>query len=162
VRQRIILVTAAWLVGAAATATAATAALGALGAGLAGPGSRPMSQADVQRELSAGGPSGSPPALTSDQPSHDGSHTVGSATALPTSGTRVLSTVGGTIVAQCSGGQVKLVSWIPAQGYRTDGATPGPANSAWVKFKAGRSERLVTVTCAGDQPKEVIATDDHH
>ncbi|MDT5025645.1 MAG: hypothetical protein QOE61_2071 [Micromonosporaceae bacterium] len=159
-RQRIILVTAAWLVGAAATATAATAALGALGAGLAGPGSRPMSQADVQRELSAAGPTGSPPALSSGQPSPDASRTP--ATAPPTSGTRVVPTVGGTIVAQCSGGQVTLVSWIPAQGYRTDGVTPGPANSTWVKFKAGRSELLVTVTCVGDQPKEVIATDDHH
>jgi hypothetical protein len=160
VRQRIILVTAAWLVGAAATATAATVALGALGAGLAGPGSRPLSQADVQRELSAAGPSGSPPASPSGQPSPDGSRTP--ATAPSTSGTQVLSTDGGTIVAHCSGGQVTLVSWIPAQGYRTDGVTPGPADSAWVKFKADRSELLVTVTCAGDQPKEVIATDDHH
>jgi hypothetical protein len=162
VRQRILLVAAAWLVGAAATATAATAAVNALGAGLLGPSSRPLSQAEVQRELSAAGGSGTPPASSSATPSPSGSRTTGPAAPPPAGDTVVLPTAGGTIFATCSGGQVTLVRWSPAQGYRTDGVVPGPADSAWVKFKAGRSELMVTVTCAGGQPKAVTATDDHH
>jgi hypothetical protein len=161
VRKRIILVAAAWLAGAAATATAATVALNVLVAGLPGPSSRPMSLEEVQRELSAAGPTGGPSASSGTVASPNGSRGTGPAAPPPSSDTRVLSTTGGTIVARCSGGQVSLVSWSPAQGYRTDGVTAGPAASAWIKFKAGRTELLVTITCAGDQPTAVTAGDDH-
>jgi hypothetical protein len=74
----------------------------------------------------------------------------------------VLATAGGTIVASCAAGQVTMLSWSPAQGYRTDDVNRGPAGSASVKFKAGRTELTVTVTCVGDQPEAVTAVDDHH
>jgi hypothetical protein len=137
----------------------------------------------VRRQLAASGPSSSPTAATipgspaagtpaagatgngpsTATPGGDrgGNQGGGSAAAsAPDGGTRLLSTTGGTILARCSGGQVTLVSWSPAQGYRADDVAPGPAASARVKFKAGRDELRVTVTCAGDQPSAEVA-DDH-
>src|SRR6266702_1779070 len=67
---------------------------------------------------------------------------------------------GGTVYATCLSGQVKLVSWIPAQGYQTDGYATGPATSAWVKFKSSAAELTVTATCAGGQPQFATAADD--
>lgn len=61
--------------------------------------------------------------------------------------------------AACLRGQVRLSSWVPAQGYLIDGYSRGPAASAWVKFKSSGTELTVTVTCAGGQPRFTTATD---
>ena len=128
-RQRVILVAAAWLLGAAATATAATAAVNALGAGLLGPASQPLSQSEVQRRLSVAASPGGPSAGTGASPAPTGTGSAGPAGAGPTASPpgghdTVLGTSGGTIVARCAGGRVTLVSWSPAQGYRADDVAP--------------------------------------
>ena len=159
--RRIVLVATAWLFAAALTATAATAAVNAVGSGLLGQGSPVLSQDEVRGRLSAtpqlatpgaGAPTGSPSAAV---PSPSGD------TASP-SATRVLATGGGTVVARCAAGQVTLVSWSPAQGYRTDDVNRGPAEAASVKFKSSDVELTVTVTCAGDEPQAATATDHRH
>jgi hypothetical protein len=156
VKRRILLVTAAWLLGAALTATAATAAVNALGSGLLGQGSPVLSEDEVQRRLASAAPESTPPPAT-------GTPIPGTpAPSTSPAGTRVLATAGGTVVARCAAGQATLLSWSPAQGYRTDEVNRGPAAAASVRFKADRTELTVTVTCAGDEPQATTATDNRH
>jgi hypothetical protein len=72
------------------------------------------------------------------------------------------ATTGGSIVARCSAGDVTLLSWSPAQGYRTDDVEPGPATAATVKFKADRTEVWVTVTCVAGEPTAASSVDNGH
>ena len=159
--RRIVLVAAAWLFGAALTATAAAAAVNAVGSGLLGQSSPVLSQDEVQRRLSGtaqpespgvevptGTPSAAGPSPSGDTPSP--------------AAARVLATAGGTVVARCAAGQVSLVSWSPAQGYRTDDVNRGPAAAASVKFKSSDTEVTVTATCVGDEPQAATATDNRH
>ena len=78
--------------------------------------------------------------------------------------TRVLSTPGGTIVADCQNGDAHLVSWIAAQGYRADGhMVRGPAPSAVLKFESDTSEMTAIVRCVGNAPTvSVVVDSDHH
>jgi uncharacterized protein (DUF1684 family) len=64
------------------------------------------------------------------------------------------------VFASCSSGQVTLSSWIPAQGFETDGVSRGPARSAWVRFKSSGAEITVTATCAGGRPRFAAASDE--
>ena len=167
-KRRILLVAAAWLLGAALTATAATAAVNALGSGLLGQGSPVLSEDEVQRRLADAARSESTPPPTTSTPPTTGSPSPGTpspGTPAPSpspAGARVLATTGGTVVASCAAGQATLLSWSPAQGYRTDEVNRGPAAAASVKFRADRTELTVTVTCAGDEPRATTATDNRH
>jgi hypothetical protein len=61
--------------------------------------------------------------------------------------------------AACLSGHVRLTSWIPAQGYQTDGYAPGPGATAWVMFKSSASELTITATCAHGKPSFTTAPD---
>ncbi|GAA1413143.1 hypothetical protein GCM10009662_56790 [Catellatospora coxensis] len=146
---------AGWLVAAVATAAVAVAGVDAIGAGLlGGSGHNPvLSSADVDRLL-AEEPAGRPDATPAPAVS------AGSPTARP-AGIRSLTTPGGVVHASCAGGAVTLASWSPAPGYRADDPEPGPADRARIKFKKGKTELRVVVTCTGDEPvAEVIPDDD--
>ncbi len=58
---------------------------------------------------------------------------------------------GGTVNASCLSGQVRLTSWIPAQGYQTDGYARGPSTASWVVFRSSATDLTITATCAGGQ-----------
>ncbi|MFC7245565.1 hypothetical protein ACFQO7_24090 [Catellatospora aurea] len=154
-RRSTLVMAAGWLVAAAVTAAVAVAGVDAIGAGLlGGSGQHPvLSSADVDRLL-AEEPSGSPqaspaPAVSAVAPT------------TPPSTIRSLTTPGGVVHASCAGGTVTLASWSPAPGYRADDPEPGPADRARIKFKKGKTEMRVVVTCAGDEPTaEVIPDDD--
>jgi hypothetical protein len=163
VRQRTILLAAAWVAGAALIATGAAAAVDAVGSGLLGEGSPTLSQDEVQRRLASATPPAGAEPTTATPPAATATPTATpTATANAAATARVLASAGGTIVASCAAGQVTLLSWSPAQGYRADEVNRGPASSASVKFKAGRTELTVIVTCAGDRPEAVTAADNHH
>lgn len=134
-----------WL-SAAAVATAVTVlAVNAIGASIATQGPQPLTSAQVAQALKAAGPAtevASPAPSLSPTPSAPGQAT----------GTRVLSTSGGTIVARCSGGRVTLLSWSPAQGYEADDVRRGPATHADLEFKSAGVELEVRVTCQGGSP----------
>jgi uncharacterized membrane protein YgcG len=154
--RRIALVAVMALAAAVFAVIGATAALSLLGNGVLGPGGKPLTQADVRRALAqpvaAGSPSPASPAPAT--PRHP------TATPGPAPVTGVFGSSGGTVNASCLSGQVTLTSWIPAQGYQSDGASPGPATSAWVKFKAGGTELTVTATCTGGgRPRFVSSAD---
>jgi hypothetical protein len=154
----------------------ATAALRLIGDGAFGPGGRALSQADVRQSLaqhppagaggiaSASSPGSARPAVTPSHRPRRGRPAQG-ATGAPAPGHRPVAgsfaSSGGTVFAACSAGRVTLTSWIPAQGYGSDGVSRGPAPSAWVKFKSSSAEITVTATCGGGQPRFAASADDH-
>jgi hypothetical protein len=144
---------AGWAVVAVATAAVGTAALDIAGAGILGPDNRPLTQAEVARELagaSARPSTSTPPASTPLSPT-------------PSSpAPRGLTTTGGSLVAACDGDVVTLQSWSPAQGFRADDDIErGPGPSASLKFKRGHEEYEITVSCQAGEPKVSSVLDDH-
>ena len=168
----------AWLAVAAATAAVAMVALNIVGAGILGSDYRSLSAVEVTRELAAvptktfrtppptstvPDPAALPP-VTTTQPSPDTSTqaTAPSSSTATTPVPRGLSTPGGTIVAQCDGTLVTLISWSPAQGYRTDDVYRGPATTATIKFKTEENEIEVSVTCQNGQPQASTQSEESH
>jgi serine/threonine-protein kinase len=142
---------AGWAVAAVATAAVGTAALDIVGAGILGPDNRPMSQADVARDLASASarpstaPSSTPPSTTPSSPAPRG-----------------LATTGGSLVVTCEGDVVTLKSWSPSPGFRADDDTErGPGPSASLKFKRGHEEYEITVTCQAGEPHVASVADDH-
>ncbi|MGN6679438.1 MAG: hypothetical protein ACTHKL_16880, partial [Streptosporangiaceae bacterium] len=148
--KRAALISALLLAGVAIAVIGATAALGVIGNGAFGPG-KTLTQADVRRSLAQQSAPAQPTQATprSSAPASP-----------PASGSEAVSfaSSGGTVLASCSSGQVTLSSWIPAQGYETDGVSRGPARSAWVRFKSSGAEVTVTATCAGGRPRFAAAS----
>jgi hypothetical protein len=143
---------AGWAVAAVVTAAVGTAALDIVGAGILGPANRPLSQAEVARDLAGASARPSPPSASSTPPSSSQSGPA----------PRGLSTTGGSLVAICDGDVVTLQSWSPAQGFRTDDDIErGPGPAASLKFKRDHEEYAVTVTCRAGEPNVVSVPDDH-
>ncbi|WP_156960487.1 hypothetical protein [Amycolatopsis taiwanensis] len=143
-----------WLLAAVATAAIGTVALDIVGSGILGPQNQPLTEADVNQAL-ASARAAQPPASSTTP-----------VTTAPTTTTPAiphgLNTPGGSLVAACDGDQVTLLSWSPAQGFRTDGGVArGPAPTASIKFKSGKTEIRVTVSCRNGEPVADTATDDH-
>lgn len=163
--KRAAVVSALLLAGLVVAVVGATAALRLIGTGAFGPGGRPLTQADVQRALAQQPPTTPPqrtpqPTPSRHSPSGKPSGHRSAPTRQPVSGSFVSS--GGNVFAHCLSGQVALTSWIPAQGYTTDGYLQGPAASAWVKFKSGSSEVTVTASCGGGAPRFSTTPGDNH
>jgi hypothetical protein len=68
------------------------------------------------------------------------------------SASTVLSSQGGTVVAECQSPGVYLVSWSPAQGYEVDHVTRGPAATAQVTFDSTANSVTMAVTCPAGVP----------
>jgi len=66
--------------------------------------------------------------------------------ASPSAGT-VLTSMGGSVLAECRSAGAYLVSWSPVQGYQADDVTRGPAATARVVFESSANSVTVTVTC---------------
>ncbi|NUO99030.1 MAG: hypothetical protein HOV96_36660 [Nonomuraea sp.] len=127
----------AWVVTAVAATGAAVAVLGLLGTGVTGTSSRVLSGPEVRAALATATPrtASAPPATSS--PAQD----------------KLMRTPGGTVIASCSGGQVTLRSWSPAQGYKVDGVEPGPAAEAKVEFEPEEGEEIeLKITCTPAGP----------
>jgi hypothetical protein len=137
-------------------------------AGSAGGGQ--LSQQQVADRLTQASlqPSGSGAATPSPVPSPstpDASPGTGtSAAALPSSARQYYTTSGGSLWVTCTGNVATLDSMAPRSGYRIDGSQPGPAQTAWVRFKFDVSrghapEYTVTVTCPGGVPQMTEAAE---
>ena len=70
----------------------------------------------------------------------------------PTVPSSVLSSQGGTVVAECQSAGVYLVSWSPAQGYEADTVVRGPAATAKLTFESIANSVTITVSCATGVP----------
>jgi hypothetical protein len=91
-----------------------------------------------------------------------GSGTAAAATASPSR--RYFTTSGGSLWATCAAGRATLDTLTPRSGYRLDGYEPGPAGTAWVRFKRDvqrghATEYHVTVTCPAGVPRLAETTD---
>jgi len=64
----------------------------------------------------------------------------------PSAGT-VLTSLGGSVLAECRPAGAYLVSWSPVQGYQADDVARGPAATARVVFESSANTVTVTVTC---------------
>jgi hypothetical protein len=155
--KRVALVSAVVAVALVAAVFGATMALQLIGSGTFGPGgSKPLSEADVQRSLAAAPTT--PPGGTATQPaSPQPSDTAGSGQVTRT-GRRSFG--GNAVFASCTGSQARITSWIPAGGFSADESSTGPAQSAFVKFKSASSEITVTVTCPGGEPQFTRSLDE--
>lgn len=119
---------------------------------------QPLSQSDIQNQLADERSAGTTPA-----PSDPGSGTTSDPTSgsapnprptVPTGGERGLRTDGGSIVASCSNGKVKFLSWSPAPGYwYDDSMRNGPADVLKVEFKSDVAEKVEGyVSCVNGTP----------
>jgi serine/threonine-protein kinase len=59
----------------------------------------------------------------------------------------VLTSAGGTVLAECLATGTYLVSWSPTQGYEASDVTRGPAATARVVFESAAKSVTMTVTC---------------
>lgn len=72
------------------------------------------------------------------------------ATAAPASA--VLSSLGGTVVADCGPGGAYLVSWSPVPGYEAGTVVRGPAATARVTFNSAANSVTMLVSCSTGVP----------
>jgi hypothetical protein len=159
-RRRTGFAVAGWLLAALAATGTGLAAVQVIGAGLTGPAGEVRSPDEVARALAAtSGPSGPTPGSSPGTPTSPGATTglPGTGSPDPAGGSghgprQLLSTPGGTVVAECDGREVWLASWTPAQGYRVGEVERGPDDDAEVTFH-GSGERIeVEVECVAGRP----------
>jgi hypothetical protein len=144
-----------WLAAALVATGVGVAAVSLLGEGISDSITRPLSSAEVRRELarSSPAPTGTPAVTPTPAPSASPSESAAGPAQL-------LDTAGGTVVARCVGTQVELTSWSPAQGFRGEGGERGPASTVSVKFESDSREYFVTVDCVSGKPRAHTQADD--
>jgi hypothetical protein len=149
-----------WLVTAALAAGVTLAAVSALGSGIFGGSTHTMTQDEVDRALAAATAPAEPG--TASPPPSAGTSTP-SATADPTgpagSDPTVVSSAGGTVIARCTASMVEVISWTPAQGFRTEDVERGPAREAKVEFESDDDDVRVELRCVDGVPAAEIDDD---
>jgi len=70
----------------------------------------------------------------------------------------VLTSAGGTVLAECLAAGTYLVSWSPTQGYEASDVTRGPAATARVVFESAAKSVTMTVTCPGGPGGRPVAS----
>jgi hypothetical protein len=159
-RTRIVIGTGAWLLGAAAATAGGLLVVSELGEGIsaspAGQQSSAAAAEQAQASQVAALPSSSSAARsrsgTSGQNGAGGAGTGGgSGGTASTSGT-VLSSSGGTVVAQCAATGAFLLSWSPQQGFTASSVARGPATTARVVFAGTASTVTMAVSCTSGVP----------
>jgi hypothetical protein len=154
-RHRPLLAVAGWLAAAVAATLTGLAAVQVIGDGItASADGGVLTPRQVERQLasataspSADPSAGSPAATRTAAPSAGPSSAASAGAAR-----KVFSTPGGTVVAECSGAAVLLVSWAPAQGFGVKRADRGPDEHADVTFEGAASKVELRVRCVNGRP----------
>ncbi|WP_406079434.1 septum formation initiator [Micromonospora sp. NBC_00858] len=149
--RRSILVATGWVATAAVATLIGLGAIRLVGESITGTPGGVRSEAEIERALAS--PEPAPASTTDASPS-----TPGAASAAPTASSGVrrgFATAGGTAVAECGAGGVRLVSWAPAQGYRVRDVDRGPDDDVEVKFEGSAGEYELKVRCIGSEPVAV-------
>jgi hypothetical protein len=157
---RVVIGVGAWLLGAAAAITGGLYVVSELGHGIsASPASQQPSVAaagQVQAGQGASLPSSSPAQgsqrSTGGKSGAGGAGTGGGSGGTASTGGTVLSSSGGTVVAQCATAGAFLLSWSPQQGFTASSVARGPAATARVVFSAAASTVTMAVSCATGVP----------
>ncbi|WP_433550210.1 septum formation initiator [Micromonospora zamorensis] len=149
--RRSILVAAGWVATVAVATLIGLGAIRLVGESLTGTPGGVRSEAEIERALAS--PEPVPTGTT-------GTASVGPGTTSPapsaSSGVRRgFATDGGTAVAECGAGGVRLVSWAPAQGYRVRDVDRGPDDDVEVTFQGPTREYELKVRCIGSEPVAV-------
>jgi hypothetical protein len=170
VRTRILIGAGAWLLGTAAATVGSTLAVSRMGQGIADVPSQQLTAAMVQRALASESaevptaPAPSPtkaPAvklgvtakpITRKVPSSRPTPTPTAPPSPQSSAGSVLTSEGGTIVADCGTSGAYLQSWSPQQGYEARSVVRGPATTTRVVFKSSQRTVTMTVSCTAGVP----------
>src|SRR2546430_3767176 len=163
-RTRIVTGGGAWLLGAAAATAGGLYVVSELGDPIsASPASQQSSvaaaaQAQAQASQAAANLSSSPAqrsqGSTGGKSGTSGAGPGGSGASGRTASTggTVLSSSGGTVVAQCATAGAFLLSWSPQQGFTASSVARGPATTARVVFTTAASAGTMAVSRAGWGP----------
>ncbi|MGQ5264688.1 septum formation initiator [Micromonospora sp. ZYX-F-536] len=149
--RRSILVAAGWVATAAVATLIGLGAIQLVGESITGTPGGVRSEAEIERALAS--PEPLPAGTTSAAPTARG--TVSAAPTATPGVRRGFATDGGTAVAECGPGGVRLVSWAPAQGYRVRDVDRGPDDDVEVTFKGSAGEYELKVRCIGSEPVAV-------
>lgn len=111
----------------------------------AGPGPPAAPPAPAMPAVTTPGTAGPAAAGTAPQ----GTPAASRASASPSQGlgSTVLTSQGGTVLAECRPAGAYLVSWSPTQGYEATGVFRGPSVTARVVFASGSSSVTMMVSC---------------
>jgi hypothetical protein len=160
-RTRIVIGAGAWLLGAAAATAGSLLVVSELGEGISAPPSQqtPVGAAEqAQASEPAAGPSATPtPRPHRRMGEKSGTSTGGTGGAASIGGT-VLTSPGGTVVAQCASAGVYLVSWIPQQGFQASSVFRGPAAATRVVFTTTARTVTMAVSCSAGVPAATTVT----
>ncbi|MET8267108.1 septum formation initiator [Micromonospora arida] len=154
--RRSILVATGWVATAAIATVIGLGAIRLVGESLTGTPGGVRSEAEIERALAA--PEPTPTTSTaSTAPGTTGTASAapGSAPSASSGARRGFATDGGTAVAECGVGGVRLVSWAPAQGYRVRDVDRGPDDDVEVTFQGAAREYELKVRCIGSEPVAV-------
>ncbi|RAO24768.1 Non-specific serine/threonine protein kinase [Micromonospora noduli] len=147
--RRSILVATGWVATAAIATVIGLGAIRLVGESLTGTPGGVRSEAEIERALAAPEPAPTT-STTSAAPG-----TTGTAPSASSGVRRGFATDGGTAVAECGVGGVRLVSWAPAQGYRVRDVDRGPDDDVEVTFQGATREYELKVRCIGSEPVAV-------
>ncbi|MEV5206201.1 septum formation initiator [Micromonospora sp. NPDC053740] len=156
--RRSILVATGWVATAAIATLIGLGAIRLVGESLTGTPGGVRSEAEIERALAAPEPAPTGTASAPQGPTSTASAAPGMTGTAPSasSGTRRgFATDGGTAVAECGVGGVRLVSWAPAQGYRVRDVDRGPDDDVEVTFQGAAREYELKVRCIGSEPVAV-------
>ncbi|WCN79310.1 septum formation initiator [Micromonospora sp. LH3U1] len=147
--RRSILVATGWVATAAVATLIGLGAIRLVGESITGTPGGVRSEAEIERALAS--PEPAPTSTASPGPG-----TTGTAAPSASSGVRRgFATDGGTAVAECGAGGVRLVSWAPAQGYRVHDVDRGPDDDVEVTFEGSTRKYELKVRCIGSEPVAV-------
>ncbi|MGC4847557.1 septum formation initiator [Micromonospora sp. DT15] len=152
--RRSILVATGWVATAAIATVIGLGAIRLVGESLTGTPGGVRSEADIERALASPEPAPTAgPGTTGTASAPPG--TTGAAPSATSGARRGFATDGGTAVAECGVGGVRLVSWAPAQGYRVRDVDRGPDDDVEVTFQGANREYELKVRCIGSEPVSV-------
>ncbi|WP_327035549.1 septum formation initiator [Micromonospora ureilytica] len=150
-RRRSLLVATGWVATAAIATLIGLAAIRLVGESLTGTPGGVRSEAEIERALA----SPEPPSTGTTGAAPPGPGPTGPAPSASSGARRGFATDGGTAVAECGAGGVRLVSWAPAQGYRVRDVDRGPDDDVEVTFQGATREYELKVRCIGSEPVAV-------
>jgi hypothetical protein len=158
VRARIFFAVAAWLLGAGAATGGSLVAVSLLGQSMAAPPTQQLTVGAVNRALANA--SNEPTAAAATPSAAASSHRATAAASPsvapgPAAGGTLLTSLGGSVVAECGSSGAYLISWSPQQGYQADDVIRGPAPVARVTFMTGPSGVSMSVSCNASTPSAV-------
>ncbi|MET7671757.1 septum formation initiator [Micromonospora luteifusca] len=158
--RRSILVATGWVATAAVATLIGLGAIRLVGESITGTPGGVRSEAEIERALAS--PEPGPAATSATPPGPDTTSATppgpGTTSLAPTASSGVrrgFATDGGTAVAECGAGGVRLVSWAPAQGYRVRDVDRGPDDDVEVTFEGSAREYELKVRCIGSEPVAV-------